>query len=278
MMRFVRRFCRNRSAVIGTSVLLIVLLMALSAPGLYPRDPFQLAGPPMVEPMRQGFMLGTDTLGRDVAAGVVHGARTTLLIASIATVVAVFIGVVIGGLSGFFGGRIDAALTHFTQFFQTIPSFLFAIVLVAVLGPTMTNVIAAIALVTWPPLARLARGEFMSMRNRDFVNACICAGIRDSKIIVTHILPNCAPALIVTASLMVANAVLIESSLSFLGLSDPNVMTWGLMIGAGRVALRSGWWICVMPGLAILLTVLAINLAGDGLNDTLNPRLKNAND
>ena len=275
MPEFIYRFSRNRSAIVGFTILILILLLALLAPLLYPASPFHLSGKPMIPPLEGGYLFGTDTLGRDVASGIAHGARTSLLIGAIATLVAVILGVFIGGLSGFVGGRTDAFLMRVTELFQTIPQFLFAITLVAILGPTIRNVIIAIAAVTWPGVARLARGEFLAMRSREFVKACICAGVPDWKIIVRHILPNAAPAIIVTSSLMVANAVLIESSLSFLGLSDPNVMSWGLMIGAGRVALRTAWWVCTMPGIAILLTALAINLAGDGLNDALNPRLRN---
>lgn len=276
MLEFIHRFARNRAAVLGTGILLVIVSIALLSPWLFPGNPFALAGKPMLAPLQGEFMFGTDMLGRNVAAGVAYGARTSLLIGIFATTASVTVGLLIGGTCGFFGGKIDAILMRMTELFQTIPSFLFAIVIVAILGPTITNVIVAIAVVTWPPVARLARGEFLSMRNREFVHACVCAGVQDWKIILRHILPNCAPAIIVTASLMVANAVLIESSLSFLGLSDPNVMSWGLMIGAGRVALRSAWWVCAIPGIAILLTALAINLAGDGLNDSLNPRLRNA--
>jgi peptide/nickel transport system permease protein len=145
-----------------------------------------------------------------------------------------------------------------------------------VLSPSIGNVIAAIAIVSWPPLARLVRGEFLAMRNREFVQACVSLGMTDARIILRHILPNAISPIIVTGSLMVANAILIESSLSFLGLSDPNVMSWGFMIGAGRPVLRTAWWLCAIPGVAILLTVLSINLVGEGLNDALNPRLRNA--
>lgn len=275
MQEFVQRFSRNKSAVLGLVILLTIFVMALASPVLFSNNPFELSGKPMTPPLSDGYVFGTDTLGRDIAAGVAYGARTTLLIGVVATVAAVLLGLIVGGVSGFFAGKIDAFLMRVTELFQTIPSFLFAIVLVAVLGPTILNVIIAISAVTWPPVARLVRGEFLSMRNREYVQACVCAGVKDWRIIVQHILPNAAPAIVVTASLMIANAVLIESSLSFLGLSDPNVMTWGLIIGAGRVALRTAWWVCAIPGLAILLTALAINLVGDGLNDSLNPRLRN---
>ena len=272
---FVRRMFRNRSAAFGMVILVLVLFIALAGPKLHGGNPFELVGRPFLPPFGE-FLLGTDILGRDVAAGVIHGARTSLMIGLIATVIAVSLGTFIGGIAGYFGGRSDRLLTRLTEIFQTIPSFIFAIVIVAVLSPSIRNVIAAIAIVSWPPLARLVRGEFLAMRNREFVQACVSLGMTDTRIILKHILPNALSPIIVTGSLMVANAILIESSLSFLGLSDPNVMSWGFMIGAGRPVLRTAWWLCAIPGVAILLTVLSINLVGEGLNDALNPRLRNA--
>ena len=162
-----------------------------------------------------------------------------------------------------------------TEFFQTIPSFVFAIVLVAILQPSLKSIVIAIAVVTWPPVARLVRGEMLAMRRREFVEACISLGMRDARIIFQEILPNILSPIIVAGSLMVATAILIESALAFLGLGDPNIMSWGFMIGAGRSFLRTAWWLCAIPGGAILLTVLSINLIGEGLNDALNPRLRN---
>ena len=219
-------------------------------------------------------MLGTDQLGRDVAAGLAHGASTSLLLALLATLVSLFVGTMIGCLSGYYGGWVDQLLMRITEFFQTIPSFVFAIVLVAIMQPSIESIVIAIAVVTWPPIARLVRGEMLAIRRREFVEACICLGMRDAQIIFREILPNILSPIIVTGSLMVATAILIESALAFLGLGDPNIMSWGFMIGAGRSFLRDAWWLCAIPGLAILLTVLSINLIGEGLNDALNPRLR----
>lgn len=267
------RFLRHRPAVAGLALLLAVLLAAALAGVIYPGDPFSIVGKPFQPPFSQ-HLLGTDTLGRDLAAGLLHGARTTLLVGVVATVIASVVGITIGGLAGYFGGRLDGLLMRFTELFQTIPFFLFAILLVAVLGASIRSVIFAIAVVSWPPMARLVRGEFMAMRNREFVQACVSLGMGHTRIIVVHILPNTLSSIIVTGSLMVATAILIESGLSFLGLSDANTMSWGFIIGSGRTVLRTAWWICAAPGLAILLTVMAINLVGDGLNDALNPRLR----
>ena len=267
------RFLRHRPAVIGLALLLSVLLAAALAGSIYPGDPFGIVGQPFQPPL-SAHLLGTDSLGRDLAAGLLHGARTTLLVGVVATVIASVVGITIGGLAGYFGGRLDNLLMRFTELFQTIPFFLFAILLVAVLGSSIRSVIFAIAVVSWPPMARLVRGEFMAMRNREFVQACVSLGMGHTRIIVLHILPNTLSSITVTGSLMVATAILIESGLSFLGLSDANTMSWGFIIGSGRTVLRTAWWICAAPGLAILLTVMAINLVGDGLNDALNPRLR----
>ena len=164
---------------------------------------------------------------------------------------------------------------EFYFIFQTITFFLFAILLVAILRPTLGSVIFAIAIVSWPPMARLVRSEFISIRNREFIQACIVMGMNHWQIIFRHVLPNAISPIIVTGSLMVATAILIESGLSFLGLTDPNVMSWGYIIGSGRTVLRTAWWVCTVPGIAILMTVMAINLVGEGFNDALNPRLKN---
>ena len=273
MRELLRRFARNRPAVAGLAVLAAVAALALLAPTLYPQSPFEMIGKPF-EPPLASTLLGTDQLGRDVTAGVVHGARVTLLIGLVATLIAVALGATLGGIAGYFGGWLDTLLMRLTEIFQTIPFFLFAILLVAVLTPSVQSVVLAIAVVSWPPMARLVRSEFLSMRNREFVQACVAMGMGHGRIILRHILPNSLSAIIVTGSLMVATAILIESGLSFLGLTDPNLMSWGFIIGSGRTVLRTAWWVIAMPGIAILLTVMAINLVGEGLNDALNPRLK----
>ena len=273
MTRFWRRFARSRAGVFGAVILTAVVLLAATAPLLFPGSPFRRVDRPFAPPFG-AHLFGTDVLGRDVAAGIAHGARTSLTIGLLATSVAVVVGTLMGGLAGYYGGRIDDLLMRTTEFFQTIPTFLFAILLVAILAPSVWSIVFAIAVVSWPAVARLVRGEFLAMRGREFVQAGICLGMTDRRVIFRHILPNCLSPIIVTGSLIVATAILIESALSFLGLGDPNVMSWGFMIGAGRTFLRSAWWLCTIPGVAILLTVLAINLVGEGLNDALNPRLR----
>ncbi len=269
----VKRFARNRLAVLGAVILLLVILMAASASLVFPAGAFALVGPANLPP-GGAYLLGTDTLGRDVAAGIMYGARTSLLVGVAATLGAVLLGIVLGAFAGYYRGATDLVLMRLTEFFQTIPSFILAILLVAILSPALGSEILAIAVVSWPGIARLVRGEFASLGGREFVLASVGLGAGDGRIVLRHILPNCASPLIAVGSLLVASAILFESGLSFLGLGDPNLMSWGLMISAGREVLRSSWWICTFPGICILLTVLAINLVGDGLNEALNPGLR----
>ena len=269
-----RRFARNRGAVIGLVILAIVVLVATIGPLVFPASPWRMVQRPFLPPFAMdGLPLGTDAVGRDVLLGLIHGARVSLLVGLVSTVVALLIGVPIGALAGYFGGWVDDVAMRFTEFFQTIPSFALAIVLLAIFQPSLFYIILTIAIVSWPPVARLVRGEVLSLRTREYVEAAILSGQSNLQIIVRQVLPNALPPIIVLASLMVATAILLESALSFLGLGDPNVMSWGYMIGAARTVLRTAWWLSFIPGIAILLTVLALNLIGEGLNDALNPRL-----
>ena len=274
MIDFWCRFQRNKGAVLGLAILLLVVLVAALAPLLYSYSPWSMVQRPFLPPFDlKGFWFGTDTLGRDIGAGLAYGSQMSLLVGIVSTLVALAIGVVIGAFAGYYGGLLDDALMRFTEFFQTIPSFALAIVLVAILQPSTISIIIAIGVVSWPPVARLVRGEFLSLRSREFVQASVVLGQRNTKIIVSQILPNTLSPVIVMASLMVAQAILLESSLSFLGLGDPNTMSWGYMIGAARTVIRQAWWMSFFPGMAILLTVLSLNLVGEGLNDAFNPHL-----
>lgn len=267
------RFFRNKTAAAATVVIGLIAVVAVVGPTLYPYDPFAVVATPF-EPPFGSYPLGTDVLGRDVAAGLIYGARTSLTIALVASLAALLAGTLVGALGGYYGGVVDDLLMRCTEFFQTIPTFLFAVVIVAVLTPSITSIAIAVAFVSWPPVARLVRAEFMSMREREFVRAAECLGAPDGRILFQHILPNCLAPIIVMGSLMVAQAILLESALSFLGLNDSSTFSWGYMIGAGRTFLRSAWWLCAIPGFAILITVLCINIIGEALNDALNPLLK----
>lgn len=274
-MQFVKTYLKSPPAVLGLLCLVAVAAMALSAGLLFPKDPLALAGRPLQWPLANPRLwLGTDNTGRDIAAQIFYGARVSLLIGLVATAVAVTIGIVIGALAGFYGGWVDDLLMRVTEAFQTLPNFLLLLVLVAVFGSNIATVTLAIGLVSWPPTARLTRAEFLTLRNREFVQACRTLGMRDRQIIFREILPNALPPVIVYASVIMAVAILLESALAFLNLSDPNVASWGNLIGAGRSVLRTQWYVSAIPGLAILATVLAVSLVGQGLNDALNPRMK----
>lgn len=272
---FWRRYKRRTSAVVGSIMLAVIVFMAVLGPVLVPGDPWDTVGPAFSWPGQAlASPLGTDTLGRDVLRGVLNGARVSLTIGLAAAAAALTIGILVGAFAGYFRGWVEDVLMRVTDIFQTIPNFLFAFALVAVFGASLTNVILAIGLVTWPPIARLVRAEFLSLREREFVQSCIVLGMSERAIIFRQILPNALPPVIVMSSIMVAGAILTEAGLSFLGLGDPNLMSWGTMIGIGRPAIRTAWYIAAIPGVLILLTVLALNLVGEGLNDALNPRLK----
>lgn len=272
-MTFLRAFFRNRGAAVGLAILLLVALMAATAPVVFPFSPWDMQGAPFAPPGEEGFWLGSDSLGRDVAADIAYGSYVSLLVGAVSTAASLALGVVLGALAGYAGGWVDDAIMRFTEFFQTVPSFILAVVLVAIFTPSITSIVAAIAIVSWPPVTRVVRAEFMTLRNREFVQAAEVLGRSRFAIVFREILPNALSPIIVLASLMVASAILLESALSFLGLGDPNLMSWGFMIGAGRSVIRLAWWMSVFPGLALFLTVLALNLVGEGLSDALNPRL-----
>lgn len=268
-----RRYRRNVAAVIGLVFLVLIVAVAAFGPLLYPVDPYDMIGRPS-QPPSGAFPLGTDVSGRDILAGLIGGARVSLLIGIIASFGATVLGVAVGAVAGYKGGWADTVLMRLTDFFLTIPSFVLAVVIIAIFSPSIVSVTAAIAIVSWPPVARLARAEFMSQRDREYVLASRALGMSNFEIATRQILPNALPPIIVVSSLLVATAILTESGLSFLGLTDPDLISWGYMIGVGRTVLRTAWWMPAIPGLAILVTVLCINLVGEGLNDALNPRLQ----
>ncbi len=268
-------FARNPSAMTGVAILLAMLAMALLAGVLFPNDPLSMAASPLLWPGQDAeFWLGSDSLGRDVAAGIAHGARITLLVGVVAAAISLVIGLLVGCVAGYFGGWIDDVLVRITEVFQTIPSFLLVIVLVVIGQPTVPVIVLAIGLASWPVIARLVRAEFRTLREAEFVLAARSQGFSDLRIIFQEMLPNALPPVIVTSSVIIASAILIESGLSFLGMGDPNVVSWGSMIGEGREQLRTAWFLTALPGTFIILAVLALNLVGDGLNDAFNPRLR----
>jgi peptide/nickel transport system permease protein len=274
MRRALLAYIRNPAAVLGAALVLAVLAMGLAAPLLFPNDPLGLAGRPLQWPgANPRFPLGTDPSGRDIMAQLFHGARVSLLIGFVATLVATAIGISIGALAGFYSGFVDTVLMRLTEAFQTLPNFLLLLVLVAVFGSQIETVTIAIGLVSWPPVARLTRAEFLTLRTREFVQAARVQGLSDMHLMLREVLPNALPPVIVYASVVMAVAILLESALAFLQLSDPNVPSWGNLIGLGRNVLRVEWYVSAIPGVAILLTILGVSLVGQGLNDALNPRI-----
>lgn len=272
--RALRQFLRNPAGIAGLVILLLVVVMAVIAPWLYPGDPLDMVASPLIVPGADfAWPLGTDAMGRDLAAGIFHGARVSLLIGLGATLIGLVAGTVIGSLSGYYGGIIDDVLMRMTTLFQTMPAFLLVIIILAISTPSVALIIFSVGITTWPTIARLVRAEFRSLRESDFVLAARCQGFSVWHIIFREMLPNALPAIIVTSSVMVASAILMEAALSFLGLGDPNVVSWGFLIGSGREMLRTAWFLTAVPGTALVITLLGLNLLGDALNDAFNPRL-----
>lgn len=258
---------------LGALLLSLVIAAAALAPVLAPFDPWAIVATPL-QPPGGRHVLGTDMLGRDVLSGLIWGARVSLVIGVVSTACSLVLGLAVGAPAGYFGDRTDELLMRFTEFFQVIPSFLFAVLLVAILTPGVRSVVTAIALVIWPPVARLVRTEFLSLRQREFVEAARALGMPHTHLIVREILPNAMAPVIAVGSLMVATAILTEASLSFLGLADPNMISWGYMIGAARSVFRQAWWLSVCPGACLFLTVFAITLLAEGFGDRHNPSLR----
>jgi peptide/nickel transport system permease protein len=271
-MSFLRRFFSRPTALFGFVVFAAIVVIALAAPLIFARGPFAIVGMPLLPPGSPGLPVGSDVLGRNMMIGLAYGARVSLLVGISATLCAAGVGVLLGSVAGYYGGVVDDLLMRVTEFFQIIPAFVLLMVLVAFLQPSIESAVIGIALISWPQVARVVRGEFLSLRSREFVEAARTLGMRDAAIIFTQILPNALPPIVVISSMMVGNAILAESALSFLGLGDPNLLSWGSMIEGARSAMWVAWWTTVLPGLSIMITVLSLNFIGDGLNDALNPR------
>ncbi len=265
-------FIRNASSVAGLVLIALVLAAALVGPALYPVDPFAIVWRPLVPPGEAAVPLGSDFLGRDVLAGIFHGGRATLAVGASAASICVVIGIAVGAAAGFHGGLVDGALMRIAEFFQVLPGLLFAMALVSLFGPGPVTVAVAIGVASWPPVARLARAEVMRIKALDHVRASRAVGASNRRILWRAILPNALPPLIAAATLAVGAAILFEAGLSFLGLGDPDAMSWGLMMGANRDFVLEAWWAVTLPGLAIFVTVLGVSLIGDGLSEALDPR------
>lgn len=264
------RFRRSPDGIAGAAVLAALALVALAAPLLMPADPLDIVGPPLTRPFVDGATpLGTDRLGRDVLAMIVHGTRTSLTVGLAAAIVAIALGSAVGLTAGLLGGWTDEALMRVTEAFQTVPGFLLALAFVSTVGPSLGSVVLAIALGAWTGPARLVRAEVLSIRERDFVAAARVIGMHPMAIAWREVLPHALPPVVSLASVIVAGAILTEAALSFLGLGDPNRATWGGLIAEGRSVLRSAPFLSIWPGLALIVTVLGVHLAGEGVVSAL---------
>ncbi|MBI4670965.1 MAG: ABC transporter permease [Chloroflexi bacterium] len=269
--RWWTRFRQQPTTLVGLSVTLVIVFIALSANELAPDDPFTSVGAAL-QPPSSVYWFGTDDLGRSVFAQVVHGARVTLVVGLSVAFLATLIGIGIGGLAGFVGGWVDDALMRFTEVFQVLPRFFLAITIAAFFGGSVLNIVLVLALTFWTLTARLLRAQVLSVREREFVVAARAIGVRENTILRRHVIPNALPPALVNASLLVGAAILVEAGLSFLGLGDRSIVSWGYMLNNAQPFLQTAWWMSVFPGTALLTTVVAVNLLGEGLNDALNPR------
>jgi peptide/nickel transport system permease protein len=276
-----KRLARRRTALFGLAVVAVVILSAVGAPLVTVFDPIEqdinqrLKEPGWRNAAGQVHVLGTDHLGRDILARIIYGSRVALVVGLSAVLISGVLGMAIGLVSGYFGGKVDDFFMRLADIQLAFPFILLAIAVIGVLGPSLRNIIVVIGVSSWVVYARVVRGEVLSIREREFVQAAIALGSRDGRVVLRHVLPNAFTPWLVVATLDMARVIVIESALSFLGLGvQPPTPTWGGMLADGRVYLSTAWWLATFPGLAILVTVLGINLLGDGLRDTLDPRLK----
>ncbi len=272
-MNVLHRFSRSADGMLGAGLLFAFVAVAILAPLVYPGDPLSIVGGPLVRPFVDwATPLGTDRLGRDLLAGLLHGARTSMIVGIFAAVVAIALGAAIGVVAGLSGGWIDEALMRVTEAFQTVPGFLLSLAFISVVGPSLSMVVLAIALGAWTGPARVVRAEVLSIRERDFVAAARVIGMHPLEIAWREVLPHALPPVVSLASVIVAGAILTEAALSFLGLGDPNRVTWGGLIAEGRSVLRSAPYLSIVPGLALLSTVLSVHLVGEGIAAALAGR------
>ncbi len=267
-----RQFRKNRAAEISLYLIVVFVATAVLAEAFSPYDPFTLGDETLLGPCADHWM-GTDDLGRDTLSRVIHGARVPLLVGFLATATSMLLGILIGSFSGYFGGRTDVILMRATEYVLVVPRFFLALLVVAMLGTGIIKIVLVIGFLGWPEVARVVRAQFLTFREREFVLAARAIGASHIKVIFGEILPNAIPPAVVVASILVARAILLEAGLSFLGLGDPNLISWGSLLSEAQERLGASVWLALFPGMAISLLVLCINLFGDGINDVLNPKL-----
>ena len=268
-----QQFRRNRAAELSFYLIIGFVLTAALAYEFSPYDPFALGDEALIAP-RSDHWMGTDDLGRDTLSRVIHGSRVPLLVGFLATAASMALGILIGSFSGYFGGRTDVVLMRATEYVLVVPRFFLALLVIAMLGTGIEKIILVIGILGWPEVARVVRAQFLTFREREFVIAARAIGAGHAKIIFCEILPNAIPPAVVVASILVARAILLEAGLSFLGLGDPNLISWGSLLSEAQERISASVWLALFPGLAISLLVLCINLFGDGINDVLNPKLR----
>ncbi len=270
--RGLRRVMAIPTAFIGLTLVIALVVVAVLADQIAPHDPRSIVGPPLSPPSAE-FLMGTDDLGRDLFSGVVMGARTSLAIAGGVGAVVLVLGMSIGLAAGFTGGLVDDILMRLTEMFQVLPRFFLAIVVIALFGVGTDRLVVVLGVTSWPTLARVVRAQVLSLREREFVEAARALGTSELGIIRHHVLPNVIPVALVMLALVMGQVLLIEASLGFLGLGDPNAISWGYLASQAQRFLRVAWWLSLFPGLALVMAVLAFNLLSDGVNDLLDPRV-----
>lgn len=265
------RMLRRPSGALGLGLVGLLVMVGIAAPWIAPRDPFSIKGPPLAAPSGD-YLMGTDAFGRDIFSGILFGARTSLFATVLTGALVLVIGVGVGTLSGYRAGRVDDVCMRITEFFQVIPRFFLAVVVVALFGPGVTKVALVFGFTAWSMLARVIRAEVLSLREREFVEAARAGGSSGWRIVAREILPNALPSGLVYLGLLLGQVLLLEASLGFLGLSDPTRMSWGFLAGQAQPFLQVAWWMAVFPGSAILITVLGLNLVSDALTEVLGRR------
>jgi peptide/nickel transport system permease protein len=269
-----KRFLRNRLSAIGAITVFLLIVISILAPSIAPYDPTTIDVHNVLSPPNRAHPLGTDELGRDVLSRIIWGSRVSLRVGFVAVGIAIMIGTIIGAIAGFYGGKVDALLMRFVDIMLAFPTFFLILAVIAILEPSIFTIMAVIGFTGWMDVARLVRAEFLTLKERDFVSAARAIGVSDVRLIFRHILPNALSPIFVAATFGIAGAILVESSLSFLGLGvQPPTPSWGNILTAGKDNIEVAWWLSLYPGLAILITVLSYNLVGEGLRDALDPRL-----
>jgi peptide/nickel transport system permease protein len=272
---FWKRFSKNKIALAGSCVVILLFIISILAPWLSPYDPNQINLKLVLSPPSGSHLFGTDQLGRDVLSRMIWGARISLKVGFVATGIAILLGAVLGAVAGYYGRWIDAVIMRFVDIMLCFPTFFLILAVIALLEPSIWNIMIIIGLTGWMGITRLVRADFTSLKERDFVLAAKAIGAGDFRIIFIHILPNAMASVLVAATLGVAGAILTESALSFLGIGvQPPTPSWGNILTAGKDNIDIAWWLSLYPGLAILITVLGYNLLGEGIRDSLDPRLR----